>query len=673
MAGWRRRGFQPVLNERLPRIDAEREGSLIYRALRLKQQHPLPSTTPLPDSFDFGLDRAQRCLPVERYQEIERQRPLWGMPYGLPALGSAEFTTLQQWPSGGARMPAAPAPSAAALAQIATWERFFNPADRRGQLVGRYLYEHLYLFNLQLGELEDAGYYKLVRSATPPGQPLQRISTRRPYDDPGVTPVYYRLVAERASVVAKTHIPYRLNGARRARWNSLFFGGDWDTPALPDYHPDRSSNPFATFAAIPVEARYRFMLDEAQRTIMAFIKGPVCRGQVAVNVINEHFWVFFADPGHTTSADTQGFLERQVDSLTLPAAASDSPLPIGAWVRFAASQADYLQAKTRRFNQAIANGLRLDERLVWDGDGDNPNAALTIFRHFDNAAVAQGLLGATPKTAWVIDYPLLERIHYLLVAGFDVFGNFGHQLITRLYMDFLRMEGEFNFLSLLPSTERTREREFWYRDAPPSIRGYIFGQHSKLHGEPAIAYRTEAPKLELYQRLQARLGPSTTGAAHRLQASPLSAASIELLQRLQALRGQGLAWLPEFSLLLVRTAAGGETLLSLIHHRAHAHISSLFDERDALRPEEDRITLLAGVLGDYPNALFRLDEARLPELANRLYGMQSERDYQALVGDFGVRRNDPHFWQLSDRVAELYRQQNPSGAGILDLNRLENR
>lgn len=86
---------------------------------------------------------------------------------------------------------------------------------------------------------------------------------------------------------------------------------------------------------------------------------------------------------------------------------------------------------------------------IWDGDGVNPNAALTVLRHGDNAEVELGLLGESPPdTAWVIDYPLLERIHYLLVAGYDVYGTLGHQLTSRLHMDFLRMQGEKNLLGL---------------------------------------------------------------------------------------------------------------------------------------------------------------------------------------------------------------------------------
>ena len=46
---------------------------------------------------------------------------------------------------------------------------------------------------------------------------------------------------------------------------------------------------------------------------------------------------------------------------------------------------------------------------LWDGDGVNDNASLTVFRNFDNAMVTKGFAGAVPKTLWVMDYPLLER------------------------------------------------------------------------------------------------------------------------------------------------------------------------------------------------------------------------------------------------------------------------
>ena len=75
-------------------------------------------------------------------------------------------------------------------------------------------------------------------------------------------------------------------------------------------------------------------------------------------------------------------------------------------------------------------------RYIWKGDGNNPNAALTIFRHMDSASVNFGFIGDYPETAWIIDYSVLERIHYLLVAGFEYFGeDTGRQMILKILPD----------------------------------------------------------------------------------------------------------------------------------------------------------------------------------------------------------------------------------------------
>lgn len=58
---------------------------------------------------------------------------------------------------------------------------------------------------------------------------------------------------------------------------------------LPGYAAATTANPFKTFAELPALSRYRFMLDDARFFVEGFIKGPVCRGQVALNVINDHF------------------------------------------------------------------------------------------------------------------------------------------------------------------------------------------------------------------------------------------------------------------------------------------------------------------------------------------------------------------------------------------------
>jgi len=134
---------------------------------------------------------------------------------------------------------------------------------------------------------------------------------------------------------------------------------------------------------------------------------------------------------------------------------------------------------------------------IWNGgSAGNRNAALTIFRHFDDASVNYGWLGDYPETAWLIDYPLLERIHYLLVVGFDVYGNVGHQLNTRLYMDLLRNEGESYFLAFLPVKTRQQLWEKWYQGIRKSNKD---DQEDArwIEKELVAGYKTDDPQREL--------------------------------------------------------------------------------------------------------------------------------------------------------------------------------
>ena len=258
--------------------------------------------------------------------------------------------------------------------------------------------------------------------------------------------------------------------------------------ALPGYAIAHASNPFDSFRELPVTSRYQFMLDEAQYTIMGFIKGPVCRGQVAVDVIEDQFWVWFIAPGVEEKTHDAEFLAAHIKDLTLPDVQGSDVIMLTHWLDYAKLEKDYLAAKAAHDLEVYPNGRALTADLLWDGDGGtNQNAALTIFRHFDNATVVKGLVGAEPKTAWVIDYPLLERIHYLLVAGYDVYGDAGHQLFSRMYMDFLRIGGEFNFLYLMPRQARDAALEYWYRGAEaddPEIRRGVSG-----HVRPGYRHR----------------------------------------------------------------------------------------------------------------------------------------------------------------------------------------
>lgn len=666
---WRAAGFYPVLNERKDSPEANLEGGVMARMLQLKQEHPLPAGKILPGTFDFSLSRAQQCARIEEFDAFAAKYPEWGMPFGLPALSAKEHRTLVDWLTAGAPATKA-APLKESIAQeVEYWEILFNGPTLKHQLTARYLYEHLFLAHLYLNdEGNDTVFFKIVRSRTPPGQPLSIIATRRPYDDPGVKRVYYRLWRDPSTIVAKTHMPYRLSAERRDHWRKWFIETDYEVDALPDYDVRTASNPFVTYRQIPYQSRHSFLLDEAQFTIMNFIKGPVCRGNVALNVIQDRFWVFFTTPQSAVTKEFADFLASQNEHLRMPAGSDSGLWSIAHWRDYAKAQRQYLHAKGNfiRQNAQALEGASLG--TFWNGDGVNPNAALTVFRHADSATVLQGLVGEPPQTAWLIDYPILERIHYLLVAGFDVYGTISHQAMTRMYMDFLRMESEMNFLGYLPQEARIAEVNEWYRDAHEDVQDYLnsYFEHEVLPSP--LTYRTAQPKLELFEALRARMAP-VLDHRHDLGLSGLSPQSLAELKKIDAVRGVAAAIMPQSTLIEVN----GHGLLSVLSNSAYTNISSMFHEADRHIVAEDSLTIANGVVGAYPNMFLSVNEADIPELVRLMTQIRSESDYSQLLDRFGMRRTDPDFWALSDTILANYARSEPLTSGILDYSRYENR
>ncbi|WP_153448498.1 fatty acid cis/trans isomerase [Vibrio algicola] len=674
---WREIGFHPILNERAQIPEANLEAGLVARLLKQKKQHPMTQQDQL-EGFDFAIDREQQCPSIEEYDQYAADYPTWGMPYGMPALSDKEHNTLTQWLSDGAVMSAHQPLSKQQYAQIDKWEDFFNSDSLKQQLTSRYIYEHLFLSHLYFSQFQKATpdspiqFFMLVRSTTPPGQPVNRIATRRPYSDPKTDRVYYRLVAYPATIVNKTHQPYALNDKKLARIQSLFIKPQYEVKRLPSYHSSVAANPLTAFESLPVAARYQFMLNNAQNTIMSFIKGPVCRGQLALNVINDRFWVFFVDPSSANNPEVQQLYHEQTHNLRLPSEQQSNLVPTFEWLGYSERQARYLEAKSRQMNKWFKNGSNLTPELVWDGDNKNSNAALTIFRHIDSASVVKGLVGKPPKTAWVIDYELLERIQYLLVDGFDIYGNFGHQLMTRMFMDFLRMEGEENFLSLLPIEERHKQMENWYQDPTPQLSAFIQRDVTPFEQPPNIEYKTDNPKQELYALLKQRLAPVLTQ-RYALVNTGLSQKNEFILNKIDLLKGKGVYRIPPLISIMVTLENGKEQVFTLIHNNAHSNISSLFDEESNRIREDDDLTLVKGVLGSYPSAFIQLKESDIADFYRQLSQLEDDDDYVAILDKYGVRRGSADFWAFSDKLNKWYQNDQPIEAGLLDYNRFENR
>jgi len=666
---WRTREFHPVLNEYTDTQEVNREAGVMYRSLKLKEQNPLPNIKRLSDSFDLSLNKKQFCAKAENFDNFSEKHPYWGMPYALPGLPPAEQDTLTRWLEQGAFYTARSPVPPEYMESIERWEKFFNGDSLKEQLVSRYIFEHLYLAHLNFPDVDGRKFFTLVRSATPSGEPIRLIATRRPYNDPEVERVYYRFQEVRSSIVAKTHMPYSLDEQRMQRWRSLFVDKPYDVEQLPSYEDEFASNPFRTFDALPIQSRYKFMLDEAQYTIMGFIKGTVCRGPVALDVINDNFWVFFVDPDLSRIEVYEEFLVKEEMNFEFPAANIDIYRPISHWRKYKKQQKAMLAAKDQFLVENAAQ-VEINLELVWDGDEVNKNAALTIFRHFDSATVEKGLLGQVPKTAWLIDYSLLERIHYLLVAGYDTYGNVGHQLMTRLYMDFLRMEGEENFLLLLPESARVRERDLWYQGADDEIKAYLTLPNFEKLSVTSIDYRTDDEKQELFEMLAQHLD-KVLPKKHTMFSINNRDIRTELDQ-LHLLKGKPVTLMPEVAFVRI-TRSSGDQYVTIVNNRAHSNMTSMFKEHSNRLPNKDTLSVIPGFIGAYPNAFYVVDESQLSDFVSVIGRLESEADYENFLDSYGIRRTDPEFWQKSDAIHLAFRKSTPLSPGLLDYNRLENR
>ncbi len=611
--------------------------------------------------------------------------PNSGMPYGLPPLKPYEQAVIQKWLQAGYPKLSAerqqwmrtPGKGSYGAAQVARWEALFNSPDPRHQLVARYIYEHLYLGHLRLSELPGE-FYRLVRSRARWPEPVQVLPTTRPFDAPGSKVFYYRLQKIEETITLKNHIIYHLSPEKWNRWQQLFFEEPWPLEAkdLPSYDPDISANPFLAFKAIPAESRYRFLLDDSQFFVSAFIKGPVCEGPIAVNVIDEHFLIFFLNPRQDLEQQNPGFLDRSASDLALPAAGRNSP--IGSfYVKFKAAQLDFVEQRQKLFGLSFPHGLELND--LWDGDGKNPQAVLTVFRHFDNAWVSSGAWGSTPKTIWVMDYPIFERMYYLLVAGFDVFGNVFHQGATRMYMDNLRVESEDLFLSFLGKKERQNLRKRWYRGLAATELMKYLNPYGGVQAASRIPYFSKDPKLEFLQyvlreRFESKVRGQTDGINCCLYSNEAKQNPLEKsLAKLSRKPGQHFERLPDLSFLLVQKANGTSSLFSLIHHKEHLNVSFMFGEDGRRIPEEDRLDILPGAFGSFPNFMLKVPEQNVESFVQETLALRADapKAWSIWLKKYGISRQNHDFWHDFDRVQNLVDKDKGDSSGVLDLSKYE--
>ncbi len=623
----------------------------------------------------------------EELAEFMDEHPNRGMPFGFPSLSIKEYTTMLHWLQQGAQGPTPSQqaelvrPSEAAKLSIERWEAFLNQPDAKHVMTARYLYEHLFIAHLYFPEAPGE-FYEIVRSKSPSPQMIEVIPSVRPFDDPGVETFYYRIRKIHSTIVHKTHIVFEMGADKYRRINALFIETPWlETPHVMDYDQVRSANPFLNFAQIPPASRYQFLLDNSEYITRTFIRGPVCKGQIALNVIHDHFWIMFLDPKYDLTVNNPNFLTKEAANLSIPIEKGSS---IGLFSTFSDRYRElYLQYMYDKTKLYSFHGARTSMDWIWKGDAPKHSPILTVYRHFDSASVHKGVLGQMPRTMWVIDYPQFERIYYALVAGFDVFGNIAHQANIRRYMDFLRIEGEANFVSFLPKTSRVDLLKSWY------MGDDAFNDLEKLEwfGETKIDYKSDNYQQEFIEKVvdehidkatNIRFDQNYFRRGERVpDALPESYQSRQdYLKALRVVSRSGTAFMElingynaNLAYIRIKHANGEETVLSIVLNRWHDNVNAMFAEEERLDPTKDRADFIEGSVGSYPNFFFVVNEKDLPDFFNLLENYKDRPEYIAKLLDYGVARSDIDFWTHYDWFQAHFDRSQPVQSGLYDLNR----
>jgi len=683
---WHEKGFYSLTKSE--DTNSSYNDSIMMHMLYDKKRNPKLIGAYSPESDDLICPKNKKEL--NEYMDEKKNH---GMPYGFTALNNKEYKTLAQWVVHGAKGPTIleqkklQTPSALAKKEIEKWEMFLNKSDAKHSVTARYLYEHLFLAHLNF-KVAPKEFYKLVRSYTPSGKEIEIIPSLRPFDDPKVQTFYYRLEKIHSTIVHKTHMVFELDDTKLKRFNDLFIEPEWvEKPHYIDYNIKESANPFRSFYQIPAKSRYQFLLDNAHYIVMTFIRGPVCRGQMALNVIHDHFWIMFMDPKFDLTLENPKFIQEQFENLSMPIETSAQGVFQTFSDKYKNKYAAYFTAKQKLYNDIYPEGLGLES--IWGGERAEDAPILTIYRHFDSASVHKGVLGELPRTMWVIDYPQLERIYYSLVAGYDVFGNISHQTNVRRYMDFLRIEGELNFISYMPYGVRLNLFKSWYINDSDiedikdeeGARGY-----GLMKRQSAVKYKTENYKNEFIEELvnehilkstnikfdninYFKVGekrPSMPKEFHTLN---------DLKDGARFLSAPGTGFISYVSdngvnniILRINMDNNKSYIRTIVINRWHDNVNSLFNG-EQVNPKKDTIDFLVGSVGSYPNMFGVVNEKDLPDFFDLLENFDDSIKYKKKVAKYLIGRDDKDFWKHFDWFQNNFNESDPVNAGLYDLNR----
>ena len=342
--------------------------------------------------------------------------------------------------------------------------------------------------------------------------------------------------------------------------------------------------------------------------------------------------------------------------------------------------AAYLDAYAKTRARLDPEGWSLD--AIWDGEGENRNAWLTLLRHETNVSVLQGAQGGLPQTFWLMGYSGLERLYYDTVASFEYWAGDGRKLETLLFFNMLRQEFEDGFLGLLPPEERERIRRQWTRGIGSVALSLI--PFETVDQPTRIEVRGSDPLIDLVEQIARHLGPRISGLPDRLnpRVKPEIAVDAPIkdfddwesaVSRLTAVQGQPFVpQLPSVLVLRLNRAEGPaqdrHRVYSLVANRVYKSQYTLVFQNGQALPDEDTLSVYPTLVNGFPNLFIDLDLADAGRFLTDLRAVENKDDWNRFASRYGILRDSARFWPFYDWINRWNVEHRGDTAGWLDLS-----
>ena len=245
------------------------------------------------------------------------------------------------------------------------------------------------------------------------------------------------------------------------------------------------------------------------------------------------------------------------------------------------------------------------------------------------------------------------------------------------------MDGENNFLRLMPVDQRQEMHKSWYKGLSGKLANYFDTPYYSAGYATGVEYQTTEYKKEFFNQLRKKLGKAAGDkdtinqceqeACIRKGTSIVQQEVDAMMRKLAQLKGHELDLLPEMALVRVKTEQGQTDLVyTLLLNKSLKNVAFMVGEDFIREKELDTLTVIPGFLGSYPNFFFAVQQTEFPEFIAALKEAKSNEDKDAFYKKFGIRRTNPEIWQHVDWFNTQHKAYRGVSAGLFDLNRYLN-